>query len=396
MANPSGTGVVSYNSELVRKKWIRDGLVQKAANSFWSAYKGNSKDSIIYQVNDMAASTGKTVVFDMDGALAGKPVRGKTTATGKGEQKKKFSDKVTISDYRYVVDNGDKFDGVNIGDLSINEHANSRSLLGDLWIRSSDQAYFDLGQQTTDFGLDLDNEFTFDHLLDIENVIKSGEGFTTKPVGLNRRVPLEPFQTKDGRSMWLFVIDNSMKNMLMKTTGAQNLFAGADVRGNDNRLFKGVLGTIGNFIIVEAPYYFGVSEQDILDSEGYYNYDNNAVYSQGLRQYQVDSVSDLTGKVWTGYKDFDYTVGASAKVRRSRGIILGKSAFLFGMGKMPDYKYEEHDFGKFSESALEVWCAAKPCKLLAENQDYEAVKIAGFNYGSIFVDVTVSPSPANP
>jgi hypothetical protein len=36
---PNGTGKVAYNSDLKRKAWMTEGLVQKAATSFWSPLK---------------------------------------------------------------------------------------------------------------------------------------------------------------------------------------------------------------------------------------------------------------------------------------------------------------------------------------------------------------------
>ena len=374
---PNGTGKVAYGSDLIRKKWMREGLIQKSANSFWAAYKGTTKDSIIMQANNENADSGHTVVFDMDGNLSGRPVKGNTTAKGTGEQKKKFSDKLVVSDYRYVVDNGTKFDGKEIGDLSINEHSDSRSKLSDLWVRSSDQAYFDLGQQGAEFGIDLGTTFTFDQFLDIERVVKDGTGFTTTPSGITTRMPLQPFMTSDGRPIWLMVVDVAMKNMLMKSTGAQQLFREADIRGNENRLFKGVLGKVGNFVLVEANSFFGSTVGTILE-DGYYAYNNTGVEISGMRKYDVD-----TSK-WSGEVGFD-----SANTLKSRGLILGAGAFQLGMGKMPDYKYEATDFEKFSESAMEVWCGAKNTKLYAENGDYAKAKVAGYSFGSIFIDVQV-------
>ena len=372
-----GTGKVAYGSDLIRKKWMREGLIQASAKSFWSAYKGTTKDSIIMQANTDTADSGHTVVFDMDGNLSGRPVKGNATAKGTGEQKKKFSDKVVVEDYRYVVDNGTKFDGKEIGDLSINEHSDSRNKLADLWVRSSDQAYFDLGQQGAEFGIDLGTTFTFDQFLDIERVVKDGTGFTTTPGGITTRMPLQPFMTADGRPIWLMVVDVAMKNMLLKSTGAQQMFREADIRGNDNRLFKGVLGKVGNFVIVEAGSFFGTTTGTILE-DGYYAYNNTGVEIQGMRKYDVD-----TSK-WSGETGYD-----GANTLKSRGLILGAGAFQLGMGKMPDYKYEATDFEKFSESAMEIWCGAKNTKLFAENSDYSKAKVAGYNFGSIFLDVQV-------
>ena len=134
------------DSDLKRKKWMREGLVQASSRSFWSPLTGSTKDAVVFQANNESSAEGHTVVFDFDGNLSGKAVKGKETAYGKGEQKKKFSDKITVERYRLVADNGDKFDGIDIGDLTINEHSDSRQKLGDLFTRFKDQSLFDSAQ----------------------------------------------------------------------------------------------------------------------------------------------------------------------------------------------------------------------------------------------------------
>ena len=372
-----GAGKVAYSSDLKRKAWMSEGLIQKSATSFWSPYKGTSFDSVIMVANDISKSKGHTVVFDFDGNLSGRPVKGNKTAKGTGEQKKKFSDKLIVSDYRYVVDNGTKFDGVEIGDLSINEHSDSRTKLADLWVRSEDQSYFDLAQQSSEFGIDLGSTFTLDAVLDIETVVKTGTGFDTSPVGISKRLPLKPFTLANGNPVWLFLCDTYMKNKLLKSTGAQSLLAQMDLRGNENRLIKSQIGKIGNFLFLDAGSFFGTTEGNILVN-GYYEYENTGVEMAGMRLY------DTVNAKWSGQTGF-----SQASTLKSRGVILGAGAFQKANGMMPDYKYEATDFGKFSESCLETWCAAKATKLLAENEDYVDGKVAGYNYGSIFVDVAV-------
>ena len=371
---PNGTGKVAYNSDIKRKAWMSEGLIQKSATSFWAPYKGTSFDSVIMVVNDISKGKGHTVVFDFDGNLSGKPVKGNKTAKGTGEQKKKFSDKLTVSDYRYVVDNGTKFDGVDIGDLSINEHADSRSKLADLWVRSEDQAYFDLAQQSPEFGITL-TTFTLDDLLDIEAKVKTGTGYDTTPSGITKRLPLKPFKLVNGKQIWLFLLDTYMKNMFLKSSGAQSLLAQADLRGNDNRLITSQIGTIGNFLFLDAGSFFGTTDGSIL-VDGYYEYENTGVEIPGLR------VLDTVTNKWSGEDCFD-----SSNQLQSRGVILGAGAFQKANGLMPDYKYEATDFGKFSESCLETWCAAKATKLLAENSDYADGKVSGYVYGAIAVDI---------
>jgi len=374
MAN--GTGKVDIGSPLIRKAWMSEGLIQKAGQSFWAPYKGKTFDSIIMSKNDISAGTGHTVTFDFKGNLSGKPVKGNKTAKGTGEQKKKFSDSLTVSDYRYVVDNGTAFDGVEIGDLSINSHGDSRSMLGDLWVRSEDQAYFDLAQQGAEFGLNFNaDEFDLGALSKIEAAAKTGTGFDVSPLASGRRMPLKPFKLANGEPVWLFVIDVNMKNAFLNTAGAGTALREADVRGNDNRLISGVLGKIGSFLIVEGATFFGDTEGDIL-TNGYYEYENTGVEIAGLRQ------KDDNGN-WTGTENFDGTATVS------RGVVLGAGAFQKANGMMPDYKYEGTDFDKFSESCLETWCAAKSTQLTAENADYKDGQASGYNYGTIFVDVTL-------
>lgn len=368
---------VNINSPIKRKGWTSEGLLQKAATSFWAPYKGKTFDSIIMVQNDISAKKGHTVTFDFRGNLEGRPVKGNKTAKGTGEQKKMFSDSLVVSDYRYVVDNGTKFDAVDIDDLSINAHSDSRSGLGDLWVRSDDQSYFDLAQQSSEFGLEFTaTEFDLSALSKIEQAAKTGDGFDTSPLTEGRRLPLKPFKLANGEPVWLFVIDVAMKNAFLSTAGAGTALREADVRGANNRLISGVLGKIGSFLIVEGPVFFGETEDDIL-VDGYYEYENTGVQIPGLRQKD-------TNDNWTGTESFDGTAVTS------RGIVLGAGAFQKANGMMPDYSYEATDFGKFSESCLEVWCSAKSTKLLAENgDDYKDGKASGYNYGTLFVDVVL-------
>jgi len=375
-----GTGKVDIGSPLIRKAWMAEGLIQKAGVSFWSPYKGKTFDSIIMTKNDISAKTGHTVTFDFDGNLSGKPVKGNKTAKGTGEQKKKFSDTLTVSDYRYVVDNGTDFDGVEIGDLSINSHSDSRDKLGDLWVRSEDQAYFDLGQQGAEFGLTFAAaDFDLGALSTIEAAVKTGQGYTTSALASGRRNPLKPFKLANGEKVWLFIIDVAMKNAFLNTAGAGTALMQADVRGNDNRLISGVIGKIGSFLIIEGPSFFGDTdgENAAIRNGEYYEYENTGVEIAGLRQ------KDSSG-YYTGTTSFDDT-----DVTTSRGLVLGAGAFQKANGLMPDYKYEGTDFDKFSESCLETWCAAKPTKLEVENADYVDGQVGGYNYGIAFVDITL-------
>ena len=280
------TAVLSLTSDLKRKRWMREGMIQAASKSFWSPLTGSSKDGVVYQVNNTNAAAGHTVVFDYSGNISGKAKKGKETAYGEGETKRKFSDKITVERYRLVVDNGDEFDGVDIGDLKITQHSDSRNKLADLFVRFKDQALFDAAQGllTTNQGaqapthvIDLGATFTFNELTDIETTLKTSNGFTTGGV----RRPMDPYMTADGEPVWLMVIDAAMAALLRKdTAGYQTMMSRADVRGASNRLIKGVIGKIGSMMIVTADQFFGETAGSTLG----WGLNDSEIEMSGLRQ----------------------------------------------------------------------------------------------------------------
>lgn len=380
------TGQVRLSSDLERKKWMREGLVQSASKSFWSPLTGTTPDSVVYQAKNDTAGDGHTVVFDYSGNLSGRARKGKETAYGTGEQKRKFSSKITVERYRLVVDNGDTFDGANIGDLTINQHSDSRTKLGDLFVRFKDQALFDAAQglvrtnqnviQTPTHVIDLGTMFTWNTLTDIEKTLKTSNGFT---VGGVRR-PLVPYQLQNGEPVWLYMIDAAMAAILRKdTTGYQNILAQADVRGPDNRLIKGVIGKIGSLIVIEAPQFFGYNQ---AQNAGF-GFNDSEIEIAGLRQYDG---ADPATALWTGQEGFSYE---SANLH-SRGLILGAGALQLAFGKQPDYKFQEsQDFSITAESAVEFWMEAQKTKLLTENTDYKAAKVAEIDFGVVVTDLEV-------
>ena len=379
------TGVVPYGSDLKRRKWMREGLIQSASKSFWSAFTGNTRDAIVFQAKNENADSGHTVVFDFDGNLSGKATRGKETAYGKGEEKLKFSSTLTVDRYRLPVSNGDKFDGKDIGDLSINEHSDSRSKLSDLFVRFKDQALFDSAQgnlltqdgtaQATSHNIDLAATFDYNTLADIERILMTSQGFSTGGI----RRPLDPYMTANGEPVWLFVIDAAMEAKLRQDPKWQSVMGSGDYRGTENRLIKGVIGKVGRLLVVRAEMFFG----ETTGSTSGWSMNNFKVEIAGLRQYDGANSSSA---VWTGQEGFDY--GSSNL--HSRGLLMGAGALQMGFGKMPDYRWKpSQDFDIDSESALEVWMEVRKTKLKAENKDYAQAKVADLDFGVVTVDVQV-------
>jgi len=384
----SGTGIVAYDSPLSRKGWVLKGLVQARSTSFWDGLTGMSEDSVIYQKNDLSAKEGHEVHFQMDGNLVGTAHVDKEQAWGNSEQKKLFSDSIRVRRLRWSVDNGDKFDAVNVGDLSLAEHGDSRSKLSDLFIRAKDQMIFDAGlgllhnegpthivrpnnRATIGAMVAVDDKFTYSFAMDLEDIIKSGRGYT---IGGTRR-PLEPYQLSNGRKVWLMIVDSRQSRDIRKDNDFIAIAANADLRGKDNILLKGVIGELGAFLIIEAQSAFGTASPDIGKS---------SVEIAGLRR--IDSAGLFEGQA--GF-------AAAETIIASRGLILGRGAFQVGFGKQPDYKFKSsQDFDIKSESALEVWMNVQKTILSTENTDYEDAKVSGHDYGVVVFDTYYDTIPA--
>jgi len=374
------TAVVSLSSDLKRKRWMREGMIQAASQSFWSPFTGSTSDAVVYQVNNTSAKEGHTVVFDFSGNITGKAKKGKETAYGEGESKRKFSDKITVDRYRLVVDNGDEFDAVDIGDLQISQHSDSRSKLSDLFIRFKDQSLFDAAQgglgQAPSHVIDLGTTLSFDVLIELETTIKTSQGYTAGGI----RRPLDPYRLENGEPVWLFVIDAAMAQLIRKdTAGYQSIIAQGDVRGSNNRNIKGVIGKLGSLLIVQADQFFG----ETSGTTAGWGLNASEIEICGLRQYDG---ADPATALWTGQEGFDY----GSALLHSRGLIMGSGALQCAFGKHPDYKWQpSEDFGITSESALEVWMETRKTNLKAENDSYKQAKVSDLDYGVVVVDVQI-------
>lgn len=386
------TAVVNANSPLQRNGWTMEGLIQTKAKSFWSPYTGSSSKSIVYYSADYSKKEGHEVVFDYTGNLSGEARVDKEQATGHGEDKRKFYDALRVRRLRYPVNNGDKFDGVNIGDLSITEHVDTRDGLADLWVRAKDQALFDASQGYLERAVQLDTDsninyagcshvvlpdgvanrsaltsadiLTYDLLLDLEYVAKTGTGATFG----GTRSPLKPYMLSNGEPVWLLVIDAKQAANLRKSDSKWvDIAKNADLRGADNAVLRGVIGRLGSLLIVEAPNFHGVSSSRVIGK--------SSVEISGLRT--IDEAGTFSG-----------TKTAQSGIIASRCLLLGQNAMQFGMGKMPEYSFKySDDFGISSESLLEVWCNAQKVRYKAENEDYESAKVANMDAGMIAVDL---------
>ena len=373
-----GTSVLRYGNALERKQWMVEGMVQAASQSFWSGLTGNSKDSVVYQKNDFTQGKGQNIIFDYKGNFASEGFRGKEQAFGNAKAKLKFSDSLTLEYGRYTVDNGMEFDAATIGDIALSTHADSRGLLADNQVRAKDQMFFDVGQgylnnvgvthtylpggKTSIANLTSSERFSWDDLVNLETLAKTGQGFTAG----DRRAPLKPFRLANGKAVWLLILDPWQIQDLLQDAKFQSIYQGAEVRGNGNALISHAIAQVGSLVIMEAGTFAGYSKSNLLFKQ--------AVEMQGLRT--IDEAGVFSG-----------TATEQSGVIASRALLLGAGAFQLGMGTMPDYKFQEsQEFGIVSESAICLTMNVGKTKLTAEVEDYKQAKIADMDYSVIAVD----------
>jgi len=379
-ANANQTSVVTYGSILKRRQWMLEGLVQKAATSWWAGFKGATKDAIVFITTDASKGMGHEVVFQFGGNATGAAKLDKERLRGNEEQKKQFSDKIRVRRIRHGLDNGDEFDAIDIGNQPLSQHENSRGLLADWYVRQSDQWLFDAAQgrlnneqlthivrpngRATIGALTATDTFGYDFLVKLETIIKTSKGYTTG--GKRRR--LDPFEFAGGMRKYLLIIDAKQAEDMALDTKLQAILSQGDVRGNDNRLIRGYMGTFRSFVIVEGDDFQGESVSRALGK--------TAVEVAGLRQINEDGI-------FSGEIGFD----TAGKKVASRALVLGAGALQQAFGRQPDYKYKSSDdYDITSGSAIEMWTNVQSTILKAENTDYTEAKVAGFQYGIVAVD----------
>ena len=375
MANP--TGLYGDTSELQRKAWVLEGLLQQKSKSLFDGLIGTTASAAIYQKNMAGYKDGNRVTFDYDGNYATSGFLGKEQAYGKAENKKKFTSGVSLDRVRYTVNNGDKFDSKAIGATLLGEHSNSRDLLGDNFIRSKDQNFINAfqgslngigashiispsGTHTIDSAnlTSSDDKWDFNFVQELDEMLSTGDGFAK---GSKRR-PLDPINGK-----FLVYLDSSAHLQLLQDTAMREILRSADVRGLSNTLLKNVIGEFGNLVFIKMPNFFGSMK--------------NARIAGDITEIAGSKKADANG-LWSGDVNFD-----SAATQYARSFIVGANAIQYGMGEAPDYRIQEStDYAINSESALITYMGIQKTQLLAENDDYIEAKVGGLDYGVIVID----------
>ena len=395
LRNIGTTSRVARASQLIRKGWVPERMFKKSHEKILAPFAGNTFESVIYTKTELAkGSNGHLIVFDWNGYITGQPIRGRRTATGKGETKRKFSDTLTDDRFRFVVDNGDRFDAAEINAQNLAEHENSVDLLTDRYNRFDDQSMIDTlqgsitGSEPTHRIVVDGASLSYNTLATINNILETsrynGDSSLVANSSWTTRNPLKPAKMMDGKPCFYMFIDSDVQTILLQDSKMQEIFSRAMPRSPSNPLFNYELGMVGSLMIVKLPTFYGWTDS----TAGTFEIEDSEVEMAGLRQVAITGTGANATQAWSGQSD--YNEGLTNTSVYTRCPIVGAGALQKGMGKEPEYMVQESpDFGITTESALEVWVGYKKTKMKAEHSDYRQAKVASVDFGVIALDVLV-------
>lgn len=391
------TNVVNFHDPLIRQDWVKNRLGELKQNQFFAPYSSNSETSVVYNAKSEGAGKGHTVTFQTSGALEGNWVGGDTTLQGTGEQQLLFEDSITVKEYRTAVDLGTYYNAQEVDNLESNMHSYAIGKLGDLWNKAKDQMIFDVLQRGTTDRLCF-SSFGFNTLYEVSHTINTGYGYVDmkdKSTKRPQRLPLTPinlafYGSQQTEPKYILFIDSAVETAFFTDMTTQNILAQASVRGEDNMLLSGVIGQMGNILVVRAPSFFGASKSNYFDeNSGYANPLGTKLVYAGLRQYYGDDAS-FTPNSWTGTSEFATDRAGATKKLFSRCVLVGASAVQFGTGRAPFYTLERFDHDHKAESGLSVVTNAKTTILNSSNQNSDySVGITRNSFGAIAIDVQI-------
>ena len=397
-----GRSKVAYDSPLIRKAWVTGKLVDCKPKSFFAPFTSKTFGAApIYNHTQTNCKEGHTFVLDLKGKTRGGATEGSgcidTTCLPRGVR---FSEGLTARQYRWCIDNGNKFAECEIGNLQSTEHAESMDELGDNYTLGLDQARFDRLQgvdgNKPSYIFDAGIGLTYNKSMVLAQSLKTGRGFMLATKGgavsqerAPRRAPFPTTSCGKTRGITPVIIDSYMMTALRLDPRFQTIMMHADVRGSANQLFTVQTEALklGKLHFIEAPSYAGVTPDS-----GWAQL-SDTVETAGLRRYAVLKNGSI---VWEGTKAFEaeeekyLNDPKSAKIY-SRGLILGPGALIEGFGDGLDYTLDWGKHKKCSSSMLEITYNSKKTKLVRESGTCPVFKIAGEDYGVIAIDMLHTP-----
>jgi len=381
-------GKMAFGDPLLRKQWMKNGMLKAGKTSALNKFKGRTFNSPIFTKNTgiQVGNKGNEIIYDFDGFLAQEPLEGDAMLSGTGENYKKFSASFYTKNFHNTVAVPKEWDLQEIGSMELNRTSKQRADLSDQYKRISDQAHFDVMQgfvedqtpthvimpngKTSKGALtatDTPSLALLDHIIYCATV---GEHFS---VGADRGGMRQWADSSDngGEAMVLdLMVDYHFLFKLDQDPAWRALYGSLLTNNLKNPLLTGVVTNHKNLRITRAPILQGRSSARQLN--------RTAVEGAGFRRFDADS-----GK-WQGEKGFDNNSGNLL----GTAVVIGAGAMISHSTLCPvdPFTIEFSNHKQRKEAALHYYMNVKRTQLFEHNGDYADRKMAGYDLGLINVD----------
>jgi N4-gp56 family major capsid protein len=256
MASTTYSTVNSSGSNTIPTLW-GDKLIAQAENkTFWKPFEGpEGSSSAIIRKDELTKAAGDTIKTDMVLALTGAGVTGDTNALTGNEEALKFRQlSVSVSDLAHAVRWTEKVEAL----LNYNTRTTALNQL-QKWLagKLDDGAFTELSGGGT--AMPTPNKWfagsatTVDTITDADGAGRLGlDDISDVKAYAQATLKIEPMMTENGDEYYGFVLHPWAALRLKKTSAWQQAQRDANVRGDNNPLFRGSLGVWDGVILYSS------------------------------------------------------------------------------------------------------------------------------------------------
>ena len=291
---------ISTTHGLTQEQWESQLYKKYQEKTFFGKFKGVGQGSIVQVKRDLIKKAGDAITFGLSDSIRGTAgVSGNTPLEGHdgssyvvNNQAMVFHDqRVTIDQIRQSIKLAGALDEKRVAFSLRNE---AKDKLVDWMSYNEDQALFSAlsGADLIDTSFISGTGLTYDAIVDMkkEAMFPSDDNISAG----NKTRKIEPITVDGGEEVFILGVNPADAAAFRKSTDFKNFNQNADVRGNKNAIFTGMLGMFNNVIIHEhssftvgQPVLMGANAlflaygKEIMYGEKAFDYDNQTGFMIG-------------------------------------------------------------------------------------------------------------------
>lgn len=273
------TGIDS--SDAIARKEFNEGVFEEYLDKMaYTPFMGTNSEAIIHVNEDLSRKKGDAVTFNFEEALDGEGVEGDSTMEGNEEQLNYFGQQVVLNRFKNAVRTRGKLSDQRFafeimgrlrpaltrwlaqkGESKISDAYSavaSGLIYGDA-SAAQRNTWHDNNSDRVLYGASTANFVAGDHAASLANVDGTNDILSTGIISLAKRLAqrsnpkIRPIKIEGGEEWYLMFVDELASRDLKEGTAWQQAQREAQLRGRDNPIFTGMLGTWDGVILKEAP-----------------------------------------------------------------------------------------------------------------------------------------------